>query len=167
MITLTLPNETMLQVLHTYSNCKCSYQDVHTNQVYPVIDIFSKFLVTEKVKLMLVPISEISEKHAIEVLKIIDKNSSFGGDLSDVTYEFKRLNTYHSNLEVKTSLPYVERKIKNQSYGGIIIGESMLKEISIGVLDFLRSVGYDCGYGDMTSLIAVGIAIKADKPYLI
>jgi len=162
----TLSNEMRLQILHTYSNCKCSYQDGHTNEVYPVKDIFSKYLFTEKVKLLLMPISEISEHHAIEVLKIIDKINLFGGsDSSDVSYEFKMIHTYHSNLEIKSSLPYVERKIKNHPYGGLILGEYMLKEIPISVLDFLRCIGYDCGYGDIPSLIAAGVAMKADKPY--
>lgn len=111
-------------------------------------------------KLLLTPLSAITNEDAIEVAKILSKD---------------RFNTNPSYI------PVIERKqdriyIWTGGYGVCVIMHT--REINWGIVpdkitasisslleayDYLRSKGYDCGYLHIPSLIAAGYAVDKSK----
>jgi len=106
-------------------------------------------------QLLITPLSSISDEDAIEVAKIIDKNSKFGGA---VTYEFKLVEAYSYVDNAKYMQPCVQRKVNGMECGIEIISEHLLK--SIEIIDYCRQNSIDVGYGSIPSLIECGIAIN-------
>lgn len=90
----------------------------------------------EYCQLMLTPISEMSDEHAIEVAKIFDPEL--------LPEEMARVGRFFANR-------------KDYCFGDMDYNRTQQ------IIDYLRSVGYDCGYGSIPSLIEAGIAIKAEK----
>lgn len=82
-------------------------------------------------QIMLKPLSLISNEDAIEVAKM-----NFHG------------HTEHPQVELGRALV---QKIHKHIYC----------EKVVTIIDFLRSKSYDCGYGNIPSLIAMGIAVEA------
>lgn len=87
------------------------------------------FLPMNQCQLILTPLSEITDEHAIEVGKIF----GFKVQLLE-NGKWLAKNLHNSKFDITT-----------------------IKQMQ--VIDYLRSMGYDCGYGDISSLIEAGIAI--------
>lgn len=84
-------------------------------------------------QLLLTPLAEITDEHAIEVAKI----ARYGGNI-----------TPNIGRQLVTEYMYKVSNVRAAEW--------------ISVIDFLRENGYDCGYGPITSLIDVGIALHKD-----
>jgi hypothetical protein len=89
-------------------------------------------------RLILTPLSEISNDDAVEVAKI-----------------FKYQVSEHDKLKF-LGLELVDSLVKYELDG------FMLRDI-LAIIDYLRSKHYDCGYLQISSLIEAGLAVKATK----
>lgn len=92
----------------------------------------------EWLQLILTPISELSHEDATELAKILGWDYNNEPD-SDAHYDLEGLRDDIAN-------------------NGDDVFDVGFTKCQI-VLDYLRSKGYDCGYGEIPSLIEAGIAI--------
>ena len=95
-----------------------------------------------KIQLLLTPLSQISDEDAIEVARIL--GLSYNNDPESECY-------YDLGGLIADLTSNSEDYIKMHFNGSGIL------------IDHLRSRGYDCGYGEIPSLIEAGIAIE--KPH--
>lgn len=103
-------------------------------------------------KLLLTPLSQISDEDAIEVAKIAGITEIAGGVIRGNgvivihSPSGRKLSVYHN-----AGSKHVSIRIKDKGYD-VIDGAQ-------NIYDFLRSRGYDCGFSEIPSLIEAGIAI--------
>ena len=86
----------------------------------------------DEIKLKLKRLSNITDEDALEVCKLLGR---YGG-------------THTANIGRQLVAEYL-RKVSN------VVGVDWFR-----ILDYLRSKGYDCGYGSIDSLIDAGVAIE-------
>lgn len=87
-------------------------------------------------KLILIPLSDITDNHALEVAKILE---------NDIVLEWgEELAIEMGKRIVNDMFKFPKRHLDKYIY----------------LLDYLRSKSYDCGYMNIPSLIQAGYAIK-------
>ena len=113
---------------------ECRVESIKTSTRGSIACIYSYRI--QHAKLILKPLSEISDEDAIEVSKV-----------------------YGNNMPTKEEGMGI---IKNCLYDYEESNEVTLHD-GMRVCDYLRSKSYDCGYGSIPSLISAGIAITETK----
>lgn len=108
-------------------------------------------------RLLLIPLSKITDEDAIEVAKIIT-----GNNICQIVE--KRKGSILFYVDSSSSLDEgLQIELKFTDYVGRIAQYAQYQSTCLffyqRVVDFLRSRGYDCGYGEIPSLIEAGIAI--------
>jgi hypothetical protein len=93
-------------------------------------------------KLILRPLSEITDKDAVEVADIY---------LFKPEHRGKEKHMMSCQFEEGTFI------IIHDDYPAVRV---FMYELTAELVDFLRSRNYDCGHGDIVSLIDAGIAVK-------
>jgi len=101
-------------------------------------------------KLILTPLSQISEEHASMCASQIGLHTE--GNVVG----------WYNNSVIITNDTY-KLEIGYNGFIGFTKNGTLLKCNINCVLDKLRELGYDCGYGKIDSLIEAGIAVKAQK----
>lgn len=104
-------------------------------------------------KLILTPLSEISDEDAIEVAKMLDPWL-----VENMVYEVKR-----ESFDLRVRGRHDNSRMVQIIWFNSAIFSSDNHNINNGVIDFLRSKFYDMGYGEIPSLIEAGIAIDKTK----
>jgi len=112
-----------------------------------------------KCQLILTPLDKISDVDAVEVAKIADKNVEYkkgNGHIAEIT----RYKVVKSESKDKSYIG-IDRYSGDTYYGydPLPITASLY---SIEQIDYLRSKGYDCGYANLNSLIAAGVAVEKE-----
>lgn len=135
-------NEFLARVYGAYIGCEYFISDKHgtfTQKITPEVlhGIYSGGI--RKGKLLLTPLSAITDEDAIEAqrLHFIGEGDPIVKDWKKIVYCAGELQFYRQDGVGYYSLP-----------------------INQPVIDFLRHKGYDCGYAHIISLIEAGIAIS-------
>jgi len=105
-------------------------------------------------KLMLTPISEILDEHVIELAKMRHKNEF-------VDFQVLDIKRFESAIGIEYRFKSSIAKLNLEDgyrYSGTGI-EFNRDKFTVEQIDYLRSLGYDCGYGDIVSLIESGLAV--------
>ncbi len=105
-------------------------------------------------RLILKPLSEISDEHVIEAAKM---------ELMHVN-QFEPLKVTKRTSYTEIDFRFVSPDINNKdgySYSGIGVSHLWMS-LKPYQIDYLRSKGYDCGYGSISSLIESGIATNCN-----
>ena len=174
---IILPNEQYLKVFNAYLPCK-GYDKIGKRLVdmegYSHDSGMIEFWAMEddndcdwgninNFQLVLTPIEMIIAEDAIEVAKIIDKNTKYG--FGEPIYKFDKIEGF----EVATSKKFMQPIVRISSKTGNSAGYKLMdfadeNMTTYGVIDFLRSKGYNCGYMSYTpqDLYDMGIAVKKD-----
>lgn len=97
-------------------------------------------------QLILTPISQISEDDAIEVAKMIDE-----------FIESPKVSRDEYCIEINDD-KRMRHVVIMKVDGSIYCNDN--QNCNNRCIDYLRSLGYDCGYGSIPSLIEVGIAVN-------
>ena len=100
-----------------------------------------------KCQLILTPLEKISDEHAVEVAKMLN---------------------YRTDIDMPELLEYMKDVINIRKVGDVfgnidsknIADNDVSPMIILRCYDYLRSKGYDCGHGNITSLISAGIAVE-------
>ena len=116
-------------------------------------------------KLLLSPLSAITDDDAIEVAKIIiplpfqkyTKGWEVARDYTVTGWPYIAVHNPKNVFKVEIDCKLVIFNLYNME--DVISCEHDMK--CVEVIDFLRSRNYDCGYGSIPSLIVAGIAIEA------
>ncbi len=122
----------------------------------------------EKCKLELIPLFEISDDHAAEVALLAnvaeDHNKKYtGADRDMLIYLGRGIVWFHlCNISPWGDIsnpdhPECDTAFTRNMIAGIRLSDSII------IIDYLRARSYDCGYGEIPSLIKVGIAIDKTK----
>lgn len=116
-------------------------------------------------KLILKPLSSISDEDAIEVAKILlpnyfanmQKGWLVSRDYAVTGYPY--IKVHHPK---KVSSVQIDPKLVNFDIDGMEDRETGSHDMKpAATIDYLRSKSYDCGYGSIPSLITAQIAISA------
>lgn len=113
-------------------------------------------------QLILTPLSEISDEDAKHILSIVYEVNykSFGMDVP--FHSVKKLNTslrIYLNKDLKTGIEmHYLSPASIWQFGGSM--SPCTGDEAVQIVDYLRSRGYDCGYGHIKSLINSGLAVK-------
>lgn len=102
--------------------------------------------------LAIVPISEITDEHAIHI-------ASRGYNARVGKCDIKSTRVYRTSGGVEVELYAGENQTRYIQRWGI---GYKTYEHDLADIDKLREWGYDCGYGDIPSLIEAGIAINCN-----
>ena len=119
--------------------------------------------------IILTPLDEISDEDAIEVARIIFAGS--GEDVADKVFYIVKREESHIEVEFeKENLSlFIVFECAFVFVDNSVIACSDPTDMTLPVLsqasaiDYLRSKSYDCGYGNISSLIQSKIAIKKSK----
>ena len=114
---------------------------------------------TSKCYLILRRLDKITDEDAIACIKIRDKGVIYGFGTPVYKAEKVKSFNYGKNISEEQTCITIYDKI-GTSYGQYFILQSQL---GIEEVDFLRSKGYDCGAGEIQSLIECGLAIDGSK----
>lgn len=162
-----ITNELLARIYGAYIGCECKI--VSKNDPYNQfgeIGLKSRLnwlhiglLDTVKVKLLLTPLSEITDEDAIEVGKI----AFYGADIDD--FECKQIDrTKEGVVEIvgNSNLRLCIAAWGNSLAFAMVYDDGNFLPIPEihAIIDYLRSKSYDCGYGEIPSLIEAGIAIN-------
>ena len=107
---------------------------------------------THKDRIILTPLSEISDEDAIAVAKLYPWFNWYGDTVLEVY-----VNQFGEKVVSN------EKRIGKYETVCLHYKEPSEIELNQKQTDYLRSKGYDCGYGDIPSLIGAGIAIEKAK----
>lgn len=117
------------------------------------------FMPFDKCTLLLHELKNITDEHAVEVARVYSSNVIDSVELNTwkVVREnikgFMYVHVISGASTVAFNIDIAHRVIETYDTGEACPANSMLP-----CFDTLRSLGYDCGYGDIPSLIAAGIA---------
>lgn len=134
-----ITNDIKRAIFHTYHNSKCVYTNewgmfktfAHDYLWHNTTDVNAKLLLT--------PLSEITDEDAIEVGKLIFLTESVD---EPTIYRIKQVLGWVNPLYQLTNVMTIKG------------------DVFIKIIDYLRSKCYDCGFAHIPSLISAGIAIK-------
>jgi hypothetical protein len=99
---------------------------------------------SDYIKLLLTPLSAITDEHAIEVAKVVDRNVTYGFGTPE--YRLKLYIAYNFAKDKRTKEPVIERydSSTGEMYGTIMLNIRDHKFTHFNIIDLLRSLGYDC-----------------------
>ena len=121
----------------TYKHDSISFE-LPMIELIAVRDIYNRrWVKLEQCKLRLIPLSKISDADAIELVAFAGWDAEMRGKV--LKCEFDKI--VHNTIRVEFEM------------------HQYRIPITIEVIDFLRSKGYNCGYGNLVSLIDARIAV--------
>lgn len=154
---------TLVGVFATYGTCNIELPD----------ESISVGHLLSECQLILAPISEILDEHAIALLKIASYNPQLASDLPRIKISdchVEKIIKFSECIKVKHSLAsfkgyfvigYLDNMrlhFEMQDENEDLIEDYIWRPYRL--VDYLRSLGYDCGHGSISSLIEAGIAIN-------
>lgn len=172
------------QIAAAYFGCKCRnswFPKVHKeykkiwklaginidNPKYFYLSNYDGAVTSDDCLLILTPLSAISDEHAIEVAKIllpmafVRRTKGWIVSRNYTITGFPYVKIHHNLIaySVQIDCRLINFDVSCMEDGNNVTGETDMQPIAI--IDFLRSNGYDCGYGNVKSLIDAGIAISS------
>lgn len=155
---------TLVGVFASYGTCNIEFPD----------ESISVGHLLSECQLMLIPISEILDEHAIELLKIANYHPFLASDwhkIKMLDFHIERITKLSECIKVKHSFRCFEGYFVIGYLDNMHLHFEMQNEYEDSIessiwqphrlVDYLRSLGYDCGYGSISSLIEAGIAISS------
>jgi len=120
-------------------------------------------------QLILTPLSKVSDEDAVECAKLASYHPDLKEDWENIICDFQvdKIVRHTDGVEIKHTCICFEGSFHIRFDGSMFMsGEygGSFAEPTIYLphygIDYLRSKGYDCGYGNIPSLIEAGIAIE-------
>lgn len=178
-------NEFLSRMFAAYMGCEAKYSSddsIYTIGGVSISEGMAQFEwsrnvdwwnITDETKLILSPLSAITDEHAIEVAKIVTKGYCRHFTEGQITFgrvdETKRIGVFRNGAvdNIVSILPdgilyYTPEHDIKSTMGDLSVSNRVyFVPNAISAYDFLRSKSYDCGFQHIKSLIEAGLALNS------